>query len=64
MFRAIGYYLAGAVLDETAGYSRGPSTVAPVPEEVVERDYPHVAASAAFFAPQAREVTFLAGSMR
>jgi AcrR family transcriptional regulator len=61
MFRAVGYYLAGAVLDETAGYSRGPSTVAPVPEEVMARDYPHVAASAAFFAPPAREATFLAG---
>ena len=61
MFRAVGYYLAGAVLEETAGYARGPSTVAPVPEDVMARDYPHVFASAAFFAAEAREATFLAG---
>jgi AcrR family transcriptional regulator len=61
MFRAVGYYLSGAVLDETAGYARGPSTVAPVPEEVMVRDYPHVVAVAPFFAPEARERTFLAG---
>jgi AcrR family transcriptional regulator len=61
MFRAVGYYLAGAVLEETAGYARGPSSVAPVPEAAMARDYPHVVASAAFFAPAAREETFLAG---
>jgi AcrR family transcriptional regulator len=61
MFRAVGYYLAGAVLEETAGYARGPSTVGPVSAEVMARDYPHVAASAAFFAAEAREATFLAG---
>ena len=32
MFRTFGYYLNGAILDETAGYARGPSTVEPVPD--------------------------------
>src|SRR3569623_1237690 len=44
-FRAIGYYLNGAMMDETAGYSRGPSTVEPVPMEVMERDFPDVVAA-------------------
>jgi AcrR family transcriptional regulator len=61
MLRAIGYYLMGAVLDETAGYSRGPSTVTPVPDEVMARDYPNVVAAAPHFVPAAREATFLAG---
>jgi AcrR family transcriptional regulator len=61
LFRAVGYYLMGAGLDETAGYSRGPSTVAPVPEDVMARDYPSVVAVAPYFVPAAREETFLRG---
>ncbi len=61
LFRALGYYLMGAGLDETAGYSRGPSTVAPVPLEVMARDYPAVTAAAPWFASGARETTFLNG---
>src|SRR5262245_60270100 len=30
-FRSVGYYLAGAVLDETAGYAKGPTAADPVP---------------------------------
>ena len=60
MFRSVGYYLSGAVLERPASRG-GPSTVAPVPEEVMARHYPHVVASAPFFVPQAREATFLAG---
>ncbi|MFO1107090.1 MAG: TetR/AcrR family transcriptional regulator C-terminal domain-containing protein [Amaricoccus sp.] len=61
LFRAIGYYLAGAGLDETAGYARGPSTVTPVPPETMARDYPNVTAAARWFAPDEREATFLRG---
>ena len=61
LFRALGYYLMGAGLDETAGYSRGPSTVAPVPAAEMARDYPAVTAAAPWFAPAAREATFLMG---
>ena len=32
LFRTFGYYLNGAILDETAGYARGPSTIEPVPD--------------------------------
>lgn len=58
MFRATGYYLNGAMLDETAGYSRGPSTVAPVSDEVMRRDYPAVIRAGRWFAPEQREKTF------
>jgi AcrR family transcriptional regulator len=58
MFRTFGYYLMGAGLDETAGYARGPSTVAPVPDEVMRRDYPHVLAAGAFFQPGEFATTF------
>ena len=61
LFRAIGYYLVGAGIEEAAGYDRGPSTVAPVTEAVMRRDYPNVAAAARYFAPDAREATFRLG---
>ena len=49
-FRQFGYYIIGAVLDETAGYSRGPSTAAPVPFEVMKRDFPNVISAGPHFA--------------
>jgi AcrR family transcriptional regulator len=61
LFRAVGYYLIGAGIEETAGYSRGPSTVAPVPDEVMAAAYPNVVAAATYFAPEAREATFVTG---
>jgi AcrR family transcriptional regulator len=61
MFRSLGYYLVGTGLDETAGYSRGPSTAEPVPDAILARDFPHVAGAARFFRPEEREATFLAG---
>jgi AcrR family transcriptional regulator len=61
IFRAFGYYLSGAGLDETAGYSRGPGTVAPLPAEILERDFPSVAAAAPFFRPDGFEKTFELG---
>ena len=60
-FRLLGYYLTGAVLDECAGYTRGPSTVTPVtPEEMAAR-FPHVTAAAASFSPEARERIYAEG---
>jgi AcrR family transcriptional regulator len=61
MFRAIGYYLNGGMLDETAGYSRGVSTVEPVPDDVMTRDYPEVVAAARWFAEPERKKTFELG---
>ena len=58
MFRAMGYYLGGALLDETQGYARGPSTVEPVPEDVMARDYPHVVLAGKWFQPTQWERTF------
>jgi AcrR family transcriptional regulator len=61
MFRAFGYYLSGAMLDETAGYSRGPSTVEPVPDEIMAERYPVVVSAGRWFAPDQREKTFWEG---
>jgi hypothetical protein len=61
MFRAVSYYVMGAGLDETAGYARGPSTVEPVPEETMRRDYPHVAAAGRYFRPEDFDKTFELG---
>jgi AcrR family transcriptional regulator len=49
LFRATSYFLMGAALDETAGYSRGPSTVEPVGAEAMAANYPHVLAAGQFF---------------
>jgi AcrR family transcriptional regulator len=48
-FRQFGYYIIGAVLDETAGYSRGPGTAAPVSFEAMQRDYPNVLSAGPHF---------------
>lgn len=61
LFRALGYYLMGNGLDETAGYARGPSTVEPVPDDVMRRDYPHVVAAGRYFGPGEYERTFQLG---
>ena len=58
LFRAVGYFLNGAMLDETAGYTRGPSTVEPVPQNVMEREYPEVVAAGRWFAEPERQNTF------
>ena len=39
-FRAIGYYLTGAALDETVGYASGPSAVEAVSDEYIARECP------------------------
>ena len=58
LFRAAGYYLMGAILDETNGYARGPSAVTPVPGEVIMRDFPSVAAVAPWFQTPEHKANF------
>lgn len=61
MFRAMGYYFTGALLDETAGYARGPSTVAPVPDDVMAERYPAVLRAGRWFASKEHAKTFADG---
>jgi AcrR family transcriptional regulator len=61
LFRVVGYYLMGAVLDETAGYAKGPSAVTTVTDEQLARDFPNVAAAGRFFSPGEFGKTFDAG---
>ena len=61
LFRTVSYYVMGTALDETAGYSRGPSTVAPVPPEVMEREYPHVVSAGQYFGADSFDATFELG---
>jgi AcrR family transcriptional regulator len=61
LFRAFGYYITGAALDETSGYARGPSAVEPASDEVIVRDFPAVAAAGRWYRPDQVEATFEAG---
>ena len=61
MFRALGYYVTGALLDETAGYARGPSTVAPVSDDVMAQRYPMVQRAGRWFASKEHAKTFADG---
>ena len=60
-FRAIGYYLVGACLDETAGYARGPSAAEPVDMAFIAREGPHLAAAAPYFQPDHWDATWQLG---
>jgi AcrR family transcriptional regulator len=57
-FRALGYYLMGAALDETSGYARGPSAALPVDADYIERHCPRLAAAAPYFQPAHWDRTF------
>jgi AcrR family transcriptional regulator len=57
-FRALGYYLIGAVLEETAGYARGPSGVEPLPETEVARRFVNVVRAGPYFGTAHFERTF------
>ncbi len=57
-FRAIGYYIAGAALDETGGYAHGPSAAEPVDDAYIARECPHVAGVARYFQPNEWDATF------
>jgi AcrR family transcriptional regulator len=48
-FRAMGYYLIGACLEETAGYARGPSAAEPVDDAFIARECPRLMAAAPYF---------------
>lgn len=60
-FRSIGYYLAGAVLDETAGYAKGPSAADPVPLEEQADIAPTVMELGPYFQREHWNRTFLFG---
>jgi AcrR family transcriptional regulator len=60
-FRIFGYFLMGAGLDETAGYSAGATAANPVPDEEVAARFPNVVAAGRWFQPGEREATFELG---
>jgi hypothetical protein len=60
-FRAIGYYLTGAALDETAGYASGPSAVEGVSDEYIAHECPRLAAAAPYFKSAWWDSTFELG---
>ena len=60
-FRAIGYYLTGAALDEAAGYARGPSAAQPVGDAYVAAHCPLLASVAPYFKPAHWDATWAYG---
>jgi hypothetical protein len=60
-FRLMGYYLMGAVLDETAGYANGPTAADPVPMAEQKRIAPALIGIAPYFQEAEREATFVMG---
>lgn len=60
-FRALGYYMLGATLDEISGYARGTSSLDPVGDEELARDFPMVARAGEFFSPEHFDRTFELG---
>lgn len=60
-FRAIGYYLVGAALDETSGYAIGPSAAQPVTDAYVAANCPRLVAAAPYFARTEWDKTFALG---
>ena len=61
LFRAASYYLMGAILDETAGYAKGPSAVTTVSDEQLARDFPSVMTAGAYFGRAGFDKTFELG---
>jgi AcrR family transcriptional regulator len=57
-FRAMGYYLIGAGLEETAGYARGPSAAEPVSDSYIAEHCPNLIACAPYFQSQHWDATF------
>jgi AcrR family transcriptional regulator len=60
-FRTFGYYLMGALLDEAAGYSRGPSAAEPLTLEQQREIAPTLVGIGRWFADAEHEATFLYG---
>jgi AcrR family transcriptional regulator len=57
-FRATGYYLMGAILDETSGYARGPTAAELVPEAEQALIAPTVLRYGRYFEKQHWDATF------
>ncbi len=51
-FVTLGYFVQGALLDECAGYAKGPSSLTPVPPEILERDFPRMKLIGAIATPE------------
>lgn len=60
-FRVIGYYIAGAGLDESAGYAKGPSAAEPVDGTFIARECPQLVRAARYFQPPHWDATFALG---
>ncbi|MFY7855771.1 MAG: TetR/AcrR family transcriptional regulator [Rubrivivax sp.] len=60
-FRALGYYVLGATLDETQGYAQGPSALQPLTPDALQARHPQVAAAGRFFTEDQFESTFRLG---
>lgn len=60
-FRALGYFVLGATLDEVRGYANGPSAIEPLTEQALQTDFPQVAAAGRFFVPTEFPATFELG---
>jgi AcrR family transcriptional regulator len=60
-FRAVGYYITGAALDETSGYARGPSAAEPISDAYVAQHCPLLAACAPYFKTQHWSATYELG---
>ena len=60
-FRAVGYYLTGAALDETSGYAKGPSAAEPASSAYIAEHCPLLARVGRYFAPNQWDATFAFG---
>lgn len=61
LFRAMGYYLMGAALDEISGYAKGPSSMAPISNQTLAARFPYIADAGEFFAAKHFDQTFEMG---
>lgn len=59
--RTMGYYLSGAIIDETSGYARGPTAADPVPMAEQAQLAPDIIRLGPWFAPAHWEATFTMG---
>jgi len=60
-FRAVGYFLMGAILDESSGYAGGPTAAESVPEAEQALIAPTVARFGPYFAREHWDATFQSG---
>lgn len=60
-FRAVGYYLIGAGLEETAGYAMGPSAAEPVSDDFIAKECPLLVRSSRYFQRPEWDRTFALG---